>query len=75
MRLELRAVCAPTPANDTVVRSVRVSTKNSGGHDHPQPNLAEQDDFANRLRNARRARAPLNSRGVPFRIQFASVKR
>ena len=26
-----------------------MSTKNSSGHDHPQPKLAEQDDFAGRL--------------------------
>ena len=40
---------APTPPNDAVARSVHVSTINSSGHDNPQPNLAEQDDFAGRL--------------------------
>jgi hypothetical protein len=49
LRLEVRAIRAPAPPNDAVVRSVHVSAKNSGGHDNPQPNLAEQDDLASRL--------------------------
>src|SRR6185312_17078321 len=41
---------APTPPNNAVVRSVHASTKNSSGHDNPQPKPAEQDDFPGRLR-------------------------
>ena len=40
----------PAAPNDAVVvGSVHVSTKNLTGHDHPQPNSAQQDDFPGRL--------------------------